>query len=141
MKKSYKLPNMEFKFHIQTIGEETGINWVGDFTYRRPTLQERALIDVMRARLNGDLLTVDGDISSFNEALAHLRFTLKEYPPWWEDCDFGGALFDANVILDIREKCIEFEAEWKTKTLSGVAKEVEAGNEKIADKSPAGVNP
>jgi len=100
MKKQYGLPSMDHKFSIQVIGDESGINWVGDFLYRRPTLYERTTIDVLRARLNGDLVTIDADVRAFNEAYAHLRWTLKEYPDWWKESDFGGALYDANVLLE-----------------------------------------
>lgn len=128
MKQSFKLPNMEHKFKIQLLGEESRINWVGDFTYRRPTLQERAMIDVMRSKLNGDLRTIDPDTNAYNEALAHLRFTLKEYPEWWKDADLGGSLYDANVILEIYGKCMEFEASWREKTFGdakGVSDELQ----------------
>ena len=129
MKKEYKLPNMDFKVHIQMVGAESGINWVGDFVYRRPNLQERGMIDVMRTRLNGDLLTLDPDVSAFHEALAHLRFTIKEYPEWWSDCGFGASLYDANIIVELYNKCMEFEANWKKKVHGENPKVVEAGNE------------
>jgi hypothetical protein len=125
----HKLPNMEHRFKIQLVGEESKVNWVGDFLYRRPTLQERAMIDVMRARLNGDLRSVDPDTNAYNEALSHLRFTLKEYPEWWKECDMGGSLYDANVILEIYGKCMEFEANWREKTFGkpeGVSNELQS---------------
>jgi hypothetical protein len=127
----YKLPNMEYRFKIQLVGEESRVNWAGEFVYRRPTLQERAMIDVMRARLNGDLRSVDPDTNAYNEALSHLRFTLKEYPEWWKDCDMGGSLYDANVILEIYGKCMEFEASWREKTFGdakGVSDELQSAS-------------
>jgi len=133
MNAKYTLPNMEFKFKIQVVGEESSINWAGDFTYRRPVLQERAMIEVMEKRLNGDLTTIDPDTAAYNEAMAHLRFTLKEYPDWWKETDFGGSLYDANVIVEIYNKCLEFEATWRKKSHGGDKEEVRAGNEKIKD--------
>jgi len=129
MNSSYKLPNMEHKFKIQVLGEESRINWAGDFVYRRPTLSERAMIDVMRSKLNGDLRTIDPDTNAYNEALSHLRFTLKEYPTWWKECDLGGSLYDGNVILDIYEKVMTFEASWREKTFGepkGVSDELQS---------------
>ena len=117
--KKFVFPNMECKFSIQVVGEETGINWAGDFVYKRPTLQERAMIDAMRARLGNDLRTLDPDVVAFNESLSCLRFTLKEYPTWWKETDMGGSLYDGNVILEVYAKCMEFEANWKTKIHSG----------------------
>lgn len=113
--KKFQFPNMEHKFQIQVVGEETGLNWAGEFVYKRPTLQERAMIDAMRARLGNDLRTLAEDVVAFNESLSCLRFTLKEYPSWWKETDFGGSLYDANVVLAIYEKCMEFESNWKEK--------------------------
>ena len=140
-KTNFTLPAMEHKFSIQVKGEESGINWVGDFNYRRPNLQERAMVDVMRARLNGDLRTLDPDVMAFNEALAHLRFTVKDYPEWWAESDFGGKLYDANVVLEVYNKCIEFEGEWRKKVHSGEPDDVEEGKADVAkDKKPAGAS-
>lgn len=122
----YTLPNMEHKFSIQIVGEETGINWVGDFVYKRPSLQERSRIDVMRARLNGDMFTVDEDVKAYNEAISHLRHTLREFPEWWREADFGGNLYDSNVILDIYNKCMAFEAEWSERVHGGKSEKVKA---------------
>jgi hypothetical protein len=115
-----KLPNMEHKFNIQVTGEESKVTFVGDFVFKRPTLRERAMIDVMRARLGGDLLTVDPETRAFNDAIAFLRFTLKEYPDWWKDSDFGHNLYDGNVILAVHENCMKFEAEWREKVYGKV---------------------
>ena len=133
MNKKYSLPQMDHRFHYEATGEESKINWVGDFLYRRPTLRERAMIDVMRTRLNGDLVTLDTDTQYYNEAIAHLRFTLKEYPDWWKDTDYGANFYDSNVIIELYDKCLEFEATWRKKTFSedekGVKDELEPSEE------------
>ena len=125
----FSLPVMEHKFSIQSMGEESQINWVGDFKYVRPNLSERTKIDIMRVKLNGDLRTLDEDIKALNEALAHLYFTLKEFPEWWKESDFGGRLYDTNVILDIYESCIKFEKEWREKVHGGKPEGVEVDGE------------
>lgn len=106
---------MEYRFNIQVEGEESGLNWVGDFVYSRPTIGVRSKINVLTTSLNGDLATLDPQIQDINYALAHLRFTLKDFPDWWRDSDFGMALYDQNVILEIYEKVVEFEKNWKIK--------------------------
>lgn len=127
--KKYQLPNMEKSFEIQTTGDETGVNWVGKFLYRRPTLRERAQIDVLRAKLNGDMTTLDRDIMAYNEAIAHLNYTLRETPAWWKELGNGDALYDANVIMEVYTKCLEFEATWRASVHGGKADDVEAGRE------------
>lgn len=127
MKKEYKLPNMEHKFHVEILGEESKIMWVGDFLYRRPTLKERAMSEVMRARLCGDLLSIDPDIRAFNDAISFLRFTLKEFPDWWKDTDSGSNMYDANVVIEIHNKVMEFEAKWREKVYGGKPEDVKDG--------------
>jgi hypothetical protein len=133
MKKDMKLPDMEHKFHIQLVGEETKLNWTGDFLFRRPTLRERGMIEVLKTRLNNDLLTIDPEIAAYNEATAYLRFTLREYPDWWKDSDMGGSLYDANVILEIYNKCIEFEARWREKVYGGRPADVKVGSDEVQE--------
>lgn len=113
----YALPKMEEKFNVQVAGKESGINWVGEFVYKRPTLGERTSIEVMKTRLNGDLRSLDPDISAFNEAISHLRYTLKKYPDWWANSNYGMDLYDANVVMHIYELAAIFEAEWRKNVL------------------------
>lgn len=137
MKKEYKLPNMEHRFKIQLTGEESGINWAGEFLYRRPTLRERTMIEVMRKRMGGDLMTIDAEVAGYNEAVSYLRFTLKEYPEWFRDTDMGGDLYDGNVVLEIYNKCVAFEAEWRKKTFGGNAEDVNTAKESgLASEEP-----
>lgn len=128
MKDQYRLPAMEHKFSIQIVGEESNLNWAGEFLYRRPTLRERTMIDVMEKRMNGDLLTIDPEVSGFNQAISHLRFTLKEVPDWFRDTDMGGNLYDGNVVLEIFNKCMEFEAAWRKKAFGGKPNDVSTQN-------------
>lgn len=128
-KKKYTFPSMEYAFDIQIKGEESQIVWAGKFMFRRPTLRERAAIAALEARLNMDLTTIDPDARALNEALATLRFTLKDYPDWWKDTSYGDDLYDANVVIEIYNKCMEFEANWRKKVLGGDEKDVEMSDE------------
>lgn len=114
-KGTFKLPSMEYRFSITVQGDSSQQMYLGDFLYKRPTIGERSLIDQMRARLNGDLRTIDEGIALNNEALSYLRFTLKEYPDFWKDSNFGFNLMDENVLLEIYNKVVLFEAEWRKK--------------------------
>jgi hypothetical protein len=137
----YTLPDMEHSFEIQTKGEESQVNWVGKFLYKRPNLRERAAIDVMFRRLNGDLVSLDPDVQALNEALSFLRFTLKSYPDWWKDSDFGGAIYDANVIFEVYSKCMNFEADWRKKVMGGNPEDVRLEDENTATKLSSEASP
>jgi len=119
MEKVYILPKMDFSFNFQGQGSETGINWVGDFKYVRPTLGDRSRIAALRTRLCGDQSIIDTEVVDFNHAIAYLRYTLKESPAWWSDASFGLELYDGNIIVGVYNKVMEFEAEWKAKIHGG----------------------
>lgn len=123
---TYKMPSMEHRFAVQLTGEESGVVFTGDFLYKRPTNTERVLIEQMRARLCADLLNIDQDVYDFSVAASHLKFTLKESPDWWKDSDYGGNLYDRNVVMDIFAKVKEFENGFKKKLTSGNPQDVKA---------------
>ena len=109
------LPSMEHKFSIQVVGENTKMNWVGPFTYHRPTIGKTTEIEVTRARMSGDLATVHQDVGDQLYVLAFLRSTLIDFPEWWRESDFGASLYDPNVIFEVFNECLEFEASWREK--------------------------
>jgi len=125
MEKVSTLPPMEFKFSIQMVGSESGLNWTGKFLYKRPSLGERSRINVMQTRLNGDLETLEQDVLQFNEAISHLRYTLRDFPEWWKESGFGIELYDGNVVSEIYNKCLEYEAKWMKRTFGGEKAEVD----------------
>lgn len=125
----FALPDMTFTFEIQSKGRETGVNWAGKFKYKRPTLGDRARIDVLRSRLSGDLETLRPDVLELIEAISHLRHTLTEYPEWWSGLSYGLDLYDGNVISDVYNKILEYEREWKEKVFGGSAGDVEVRDE------------
>jgi hypothetical protein len=124
MEKKYSLPKMDFSFKFQSQGEETGINWVGEFRYVRPTLGDRSRIAALRTRLCGDQSTTDSEVLEFNHAIAYLRYTLKDAPAWWVDASYGLELYDGNIIVAIYNKVMEFEAEWKSRVHGGLEEDI-----------------
>ncbi len=135
MAKKYVLPDMEHEFEIQLKGKETGLNWVGKFKYRRPSIGARGRIDVARARLNQDLATISPDTDAVHTALAHLANTLIEYPEWWKESGFGTDLYDHDVILHIYDKCMDFEEDWQKKVHGGEPEKVEKENVSTSKKN------
>lgn len=106
------LPSMEKTFTIDVKGSDTGQQFQGTFTYKRPNFRARSNAAKLAARLNEDLKNIDDDTKFMHNVLADLRFSLIETPEWWQQSDFGLNLYDTNVILDIYRVCVEFENAW-----------------------------
>lgn len=115
MAEAQKLPPMETEFTVHVEGDETHQTFSGDFKYRRPSIGDRGLIEVNRARLTGDQQTIAADTSDLMYVLAFLKVTLRACPDWWEAAGYGSKLYDTNVVLAVYDKCLDFEKEWKRK--------------------------
>jgi len=109
------LPSMEHTFHISVVGEDTKQMYKGDFTYRKPTLGDRAKSQVMRTRLDGDLENLDPNIQAFHSMVSILRHTLVKSPSWWIESDYGYELHDLNVVSEVYKETLRFEKEWADK--------------------------
>lgn len=109
------LPSMEFDFTLSVKGKETQRMFDGTFKYKRLTLGKRAEVDKMRAKLNEDMFTLSEDVSLYNSMVSFLRYGLVESPEWWRESNFGLDLYDINIITELYNKCMKFEAEWEAK--------------------------
>jgi len=127
---NFKLPKMEKSFDIQINGVESKLLYNGKFVFLRPSLGAQSNIDVMHKRLNGDLITLKDNTFKFNEAVSYLRFALIEYPEWWKDSKFGHDLYDANVVIELYNKCMGFEEEFMSKLHSKDGEEIREGENK-----------
>lgn len=109
------LPLMETTFTINVKGADTGQQFQGTFTYKRPNLRAKSNAAKLAARLNEDLRNLDEDTKFIHDVLANLRYTLVNTPDWWQKADFGLELYDTNVIFDIYKACVDFENQWTEK--------------------------
>jgi hypothetical protein len=106
------LPSMEHTFTLSVKGSDTGQQFDGTFTYKRPNLKAKSQAAKLAARLNEDLKNLDEDTKFIHELVADLRYSLISFPEWWQKSDFGLELYDVNVIFEIRKACVNFENEW-----------------------------
>lgn len=106
------LPSMEHNFTISVKGTETGQQFDGSFTYKRPNLRAKSEIAKTAAMLDGGLKNIDEDTKFLHSILATLKHTITNSPEWWIKADFGFELYDINVILDVYRACSEFEKKW-----------------------------
>lgn len=110
------LPSMEHTFTVDIKGSDTGQQYAGTFTYKRPNIRAKSEIAKMKARLN-ESLGVDSDTDFIHEMLAYLRYTLiaSDNSQWWVAADHGYNLFDLNVIMDIYKEVKKWDAAWMDK--------------------------
>lgn len=110
------LPTMEHTFTLKEKGNKTGQVFDGTFVYKRPNIRMQSETARTEAMLNGGLSNLDLDTKALHKILATLRHTLIEFPPWWEEEDFGYEMYDVNVLLSMYEECVKFEKEYDKKT-------------------------
>lgn len=115
------LPSMEHTFQLDISGNATGTQYLGNFTFVRPTIGARSEIAKLCAKLGGEYaLTIDEDTKNMHYTLAWLRHTLTNYPSWWKDSDFGVGIYDSNVISELLKETLKFDNQW-AKDLKEVA--------------------
>lgn len=127
------LPSMEHTFTIDVKGSDTGKQFQGTFTYRRPNRKAKSDAAKLAARLNEDLKNLDEDTKFIHEVLASLRYTLIETPDWWKNEDFGLRLYDDNVTFEIYKACVNFENEWTEKVWGNQDKAKEELKESVKE--------
>ena len=130
MSESYKLPSNELIFEFSSIGEETRQNWHGRFVYKRPNIGKRLAIATTATRLLADAERLPIEITNLASVLAKLKHCLVEYPEWWKNNNFGENMYDLNIILEIFNKCHEFDEEYEKKVFGDNIEDVKAKSKK-----------
>jgi len=122
---------MEKTFTLDVKGSDTGQQFQGTFTYKRPNLRAKSNAAKLAARLNEDLKNLDEDTKFIHDVLANLRFSLTQTPDLWQQSDVGLNLYDTNVIFDIYKACVDFENEWTEKVWGNQEKAKEELKESV----------
>jgi len=86
----------------------------GVFSYKVPTLGDRADIAVLKARYLQQLSNVGTEGEVVAEMLAYLSITLdeKSAPEWWRTSKMGIDLYDYAPVLALYGRCREYEAKF-----------------------------
>ena len=110
------IPETTKTFQIDIQGGVTKKRYLGDFTCRVRTLRDHSNIARHEAMLNGEFASKLPDhIRNLHAMLAHLRYTLTDYPTFWRESDQGQDLMDGTVVKAIYDQVIAFEDEWMSK--------------------------
>ena len=108
------LPKNEKTFTIDGIGETTGQKYFGNFTtICILNVGQKHQLEIERSRLSADLAYPSDRLRGFSLILATLNVKLIKKPDWWND-SFGGLdLLDENIVMDVYDKIVEAENEWR----------------------------
>lgn len=107
------LPDDEFTFFIDLRGNVTNTHYRGEFKCKIPRVKTHLEIDKHRAFLCGDMLDfLQPATIIIYKMVSYLRFTLKQYPEWWQNSDLGLELYDSNIIEELYEQVLKLEGEW-----------------------------
>lgn len=108
-----KLPETTHEFSIDLVGETTRLPFKGNFTYKKPNLKAKAMSEKKRAELDGlNAESLDLTVQKLHFMVAYLKYSLATVPQWWEDADYGYALYDYNVVQEVFNECDKFETQW-----------------------------
>jgi hypothetical protein len=110
-----EMPPTEDTFTVEVEGEVTKKRYLGEFTCKIPTRKEQCMIDKHRALLNGDIVDyLTPSTLAYHHKIAYLRYTLTQYPKFWQDADLGYGLYDGNVVNEVYDHVLSFEKKWLT---------------------------
>jgi hypothetical protein len=108
------LPKREKTFKIDVIGEDSGIHYEGDFTVKTIlTMSGRHTLELEKTRLMADYANPSRGLIGLSVSLATIRAKIVKAPSWWEEQKQGAEIIDENVILEIYDKTVKAEQDWR----------------------------
>jgi hypothetical protein len=122
------LPKNEKTFYLTYVGAVTGIKYEGQFTVRCVLdLRSKHLLELEKTRLQADHSNPTNGLAGIAFTVANVRARIITAPQWWTDLESGMAIMDEDLIVELYERCIMAETEWRDsikKRAEGVAVEV-----------------
>lgn len=122
------LPKNERSFHIDVVGDVTGVQYKGEFTAKCVlNMAGKHAMELEKTRLMADYANPSAGLAGIAISLATVRAKVIKGPEWWNSSNGGADLIDENVIFAIFDECIKIETEWKS-LLKKRAEEAQKGN-------------
>lgn len=108
------LPPSKYEFSVKVVGEETGMEFSGDFVYHRLTIGDKIELQKWLSGVMKEDEKSESVRSSYI-TLGIIRFGCTSCPDWFRDSDYGINLYDFNVISEIFNQKTIKESEWTEK--------------------------
>ena len=109
-----QLPKRERTFQFESVGNDTGRKYEGKFTVKTILkIREKHQLELEKTILQADTKSPTAGLRGISNVLAELRVRVVDGPEWWKQSEGGADLDDENVLLDLYDKTLEQEAEWR----------------------------
>ncbi len=98
------------------MGDTTFKEYEGQFTVRCIlTMGQKHAMELEKSRLLGSYVNPTEELRGLAIILANLRHKVVDGPEWWKQSGGGSNLKDENVLVDIYNKVLKAEDEWRQK--------------------------
>ncbi len=110
------LPKNQKTFTIDVTGEDTFVSYKGEFTVKCVlNMSGKHALELEKTRLMADYANPSAGLRAIAVSLATVRSKIVKAPDWWSELNAASELLDENVIIEIFEKCIDAEIQWRDK--------------------------
>lgn len=126
-----QLPEKEFSFDIDIIGESTGQEYKGRFTAKATlSIGERVELERAISSFISDFANPTDNLSNLAIMISNIRFHITKYPDWWDINTNGIEIEDLNLIAEIFSKIMKGKADWSKKISKTAKKSINKDTEK-----------
>ena len=111
-----ELPSNESVFDIDVVGDTTFKKYDGQFTCRCVlTMGQKHAMELEKTRLLGNYANPTEDLVGIAIIFANLRAKVTDGPEFWKQSQGGTSIKDENVLVEIYNKILKAENEWREK--------------------------
>lgn len=108
------LPKREKTISLDIVGDETGLQYTGEFTIRCIlNMASKHALELEKTRLMADYANPSRGLAGISISLATIKAKIIKAPEWWYELGEGAEILDENVIVDLYDKSVLAEAEWR----------------------------
>jgi hypothetical protein len=135
-----QLPQREFVFDVDIVGEITQNRYQGRFTSKAVlTIGERSEMEREISSFTADFTNPTANLSNLSIMLSNIKYHVTKCPEWWDINTNGTDLLDVNVVSEIFRQIMDGRDGWYKK-LEKNAKTAPKSSMSPEDKIEAGKN-
>ena len=110
------LPDKNSVFDFDHVGELTGKRYEGQFSVKCVlNIAQKHALELEKTRLLGNFANPTDGLSGLAVLLSNLRHRISDGPEWWKQSSGGSSLEDEDVLIELYDKVMAAEVEWREK--------------------------